>query len=349
MNSEEIIKEGNRCRESYYNSIKEYIEKLRADADKVRESKIKDLTQNHDKYRKELVETLGLPLTNYDSELPTAKFTLIDIEGEKEIYRVELLLPIGISFYGIYFKHKDKVNVPFVVGQHGGMGTPEFCSGITDRGSSYYNDMITRVFDRGVNVFAPQLLLWNTVFYGPTFNKEDKKDQDEITKIRGIIDANLKNLGSSITALEVYAIRKSFDYFSSLDYTDKNKLGMFGLSYGGFFTTFTAAIDTRIKSAFSCVQYSNLYNSSLVDWKWFSSADKFLINEVAALIYPRFFQIEMGKNDPLYNPEISALEFEKLKKFYDDNSWVYFEIFDGHHSFPTTEEPIDRFIEHLIN
>ena len=79
-----------------------------------------------------------------------------------------------------------------MIAQHGGLGTPELCSTLFEGETSYnYKDMTQRILKHDVNVFAPQMLLWEKESYGIDYDRE-------------YIDAVLKMLGGSITALEIY-------------------------------------------------------------------------------------------------------------------------------------------------
>ena len=236
-------------------------------------------------------------------------------------------------FYGIYFEHSDGKKRPFVICQHGGMGTPEICSGFFD--SSNYNNMTKRVLAYGVNAFAPQLLLWHSATYGIDYDRK-------------AIDVSLKQIGSSITSVEVYAIMKSINYFSSLHQTDTEKIGMVGLSYGGFYTLFTTACDTRIKMALSSSFYNNRYTHNWSDWMWDKSAQKFLDNEIALLIYPRHLSIVVGNNDELFKAEAAKNEFEDLESVCDNLSWIDFNVFEGIHEFPIQENYLKNWMDKFL-
>ncbi len=136
-------------------------------------------------------------------------------------YRLQFETLDCVKFYGIYFEYEDKKELPLVICQHGGWGSPELCSGLLET-TSNYNEMTERVLKYGVNVFAPQMLLWKQEDYGIEFNRAE-------------VDAKLKQAGSSIAAVEVFALMKSIDYLSTLDAVNENKIGMVGLSYGGFY------------------------------------------------------------------------------------------------------------------
>ena len=140
-------------------------------------------------------------------------------------------------------------------------------------GKTYnYNNLTERVLEYDVDMFVPQLLLWSVENYGTEYDREN-------------IDARLKSVGSSVTAVEVYSLIRVMDYFEAKD--NIKYFGMIGLSYGGFYTLYTAALDTRIKSAISCAFFNDRSVYSRSDWTWWNSCEKFGDAEVACLISPR--------------------------------------------------------------
>ena len=61
------------------------------------------------------------------------------------------------------------------------------------------------------------------------------------------INNDLKRFGLSITAIEIKGIMKAIDYLIENEAFDKEKIGMTGLSYGGYYTLYTMAAEKRIK------------------------------------------------------------------------------------------------------
>ena len=329
----EKYQEADAYRKEYFDSLNKLIEEKRKESDDIRLNHFCKMKQRKEEYREEFKKMLGWPLTKLKSDIPEVKKEIVFSEKGINVYRMQITVIDTVKFYGIYFEKECEEPMPFVIAQHGGKGTPELCSGFFGD-SSNYNDMVARVLKYGVNVFAPQLLLWNKENY--------KIDYDRIE-----IDAKLKQIGSSITAVEVYAIIKSIDYFASLKNTDSHRIGMIGLSYGGFYTLYTAAADTRIKAALSYSQYNNRYKYSWPDWTWFASAEKFLDNEVAMLVHPRHLLIEVGDEDELFDSSLAKAEYEKLLKMCDDAEWIDFKIFHGTHEVNKDEEYIEKFIRIL--
>ncbi len=319
---------GNKYRQDYLDTINEFLLKKQKTADSGRS--LQEVRDNQEKYRKELIKMLGYPLTEYKYDIPKCKKELVTEENDVCVYRMQFEIIDGIKFYGIYFEHKNKKHLPLVISQHGGLGTPEACSGMLES-TTNYNDMTERVLNKGANVFAPQLLLWQQDAYGIDFDRQS-------------IDVKLKQVGSSIAAIEIYGIMKAIDYLSTLDGVDSGKIGMVGLSYGGFYTLYTTAIDTRIKAAISCSWYNDRYKYSRVDWEWFDSANKLLDNEVAMLVEPRYLCIQVGDKDETFTVDGAKTEYEKLKEAANN---IDFLVFDGIHEFYKGDEYINKLMAYI--
>lgn len=287
-------------------------------------------------FRADFTQMLGWPLNEYHSDLPTPE-AQVDYVGEDDlgkIYRVHITALPGVTTYGLLFVPPTKPPFPLVISQHGGLGTPELCSGFF--GSDNYNDMTRRVLRRGVAVFAPQLLLWGEQF-GPTFD-------------RAQIDYRLKQLGGSVTALEVMKLRRSLDYLVARTDIDGNRAGMIGLSYGGFYTQVTAAVELRIKVALSSGYLNDRYRYAGPDMVWFNAANQFLDAEICGLICPRHLYIEVGLNDELFAVESARSEYERVQDYYArlglQNRLVYRE-FEGVHELDKSDQGIDFLCSHL--
>lgn len=305
-------------------------------AEKDRTEHCKDILSDVEKYRTEFLNILGYPLNKpIDHSSPFVRQEFIGEDDECKIYRCQVEVFKDFWFYGILFVSDETEKRPLVISQHGGLGSPELCSSFED--SSNYNNMTRRILEKGVNVFAPQLLLWRTE--GTNEPKYDRKG----------LDGALRQVGSSITALEVYSIIKTIDYLVTKPYIDEQKIGMAGLSYGGYYTLYTAAADKRIKSALSCSHFNrrDVYHGS--DYTWENTCKKMLDAEIALLIRPRKLQILVGDNDDLFNPEFAKEEYNRIKA-YDKNAdeWVSFNIFSGVHEFyPHDDKPIIKLINDL--
>lgn len=163
------------------------------------------------------------------------------------------------------------------------------------------------------------------------------------------IDAGLKRVGSSQVAIEVYGITKILDYFETQDYV--SSFGMVGLSWGGFYTLYTSAIDTRIKSAISCSFFNKRSAVHWHEWTWFKAGQKFDDAEVACMVYPRKLCIEIGKHDELFDCKYGQESFDRLKELCKNvgTEWLDTIVFDGGHEFCKDDEPIHKLVSELKN
>lgn len=323
-------------KENYVKDLNALIEKLQADADIKRKEYIKDVFDEPERYRQDFREILGWPLVGYEKNgLPNVKSEKLSDEDGYSIYRMQIEILPDVMLTGLFYKQRDEDKKPLVILQHGALGTPELISGFCENGNTHnYNEMLIRVVNKGVHGFAPQLLLWNAQKYGVNYSRE-------------LIDSRLKDFGASITAIEIFGIMRTIDYFEAQDYV--SNFGMVGLSYGGFFTQYTAAIDTRIKSAISCSVFSRHEKNPRCDWGFFGIADKFNDAEIACLVYPRHLCLQMGKDDFFWNSKYTLVAFEELKEYcYKVGcEWVDLVMFEGTHEFCRDDRPIERLIRDI--
>lgn len=334
MHYKEPKEKSKKYKENYVNGLLNIIEQRQKEAEKIRNEYSKDIFENPEKYRNDLKMMLGWPLTDLKkSENPKVVAEKLSDEHGYTVYRMQFEIACGLKITGLFFCLDTEEKKPLVIVQHGGLGTPEFVSGFYGN-TSNYNNMICRVIKQDVHVFAPQLLLWG--------------DEYETVYDRKAIDAQLKRVGSSITAVEIFCISRIIDYFQNQKFV--LSFGMVGLSYGGFYTLFTAAIDTRIKAAISCSFFNSRDNYTWSDWTWFKSAYMFDDAEIAALVYPRKLCIEVGTRDELFDCSEAVKSFDKLKSMTKSvgNEWLEdIIVFDGIHEFCKDDAPIERLTAEL--
>ena len=326
-------KETSKCyKEQYVSGLASLIEEREQFCEKIRTEYAKDIFQNPEHYRKDLRKMLGWPLADYQKEaLSVPKTEKLSEQEGYCVYRMQFEILKGVVLTGLFFQVYGQNN-PLVIFQHGGAGTPEFASGVYGS-SEYYYDAIQTLLQGGAHVFAPQLLLWDNT-YGVEYDRKE-------------IDARLKRVGSSVTAVELHGIFSVLDYFEQQDYV--SNFGMVGLSYGGFYTLYAAALDTRIKSAVSCSFFNQRKRYAYSDWTWFQSAKLLDDAEIACLIYPRNLCIELGNRDDLFAFETGRLEFERLEQLCSavGSDWLRFIEFDGIHEFCSDKTPLLELVNRL--
>ena len=335
----EKIEKDVRYRKDYLDGLESFLSAEQKNA-QARREKFFDLNAyqtEQENYREAFADMLGFPL-NLKRETPVLQEkTFVVKDKNVNIYRMQLLFWNQVKFYGLYFEQAEKdENTPFCIGLHGGEGTPELVSSI-HLNSANYNHMVRRVTDRGVNVFVPQLLLWSTQNYGTEYDRIK-------------LDGKLRQLGGSMTALELYLIRGAVDYFVEKENVNEEKIGCFGLSYGGMYALHAAALDKRIKSCYSCSWVNDSFVHSWTDWSYKNAQNSFTTAEVIGLVAPRKLVVARGDKDELFDSRLTQKECEQAKKFYRvfkaENAFKCV-IFDGVHETDKNDTEMDFLIEGL--
>lgn len=319
----EEIQKNSPFREQYEKSLDEFLQmqKKRTEKDRFEFFSVETFLEKQEGYREKFIDMLGFPLRE-KRETPTLKEKILVAEdGNVKIYRMQLLFWGKVAFYGLYFEQTENKNhAPFVLALHGYEGTPEVCGSIY-KNSSNYNHLARRLTDMGANVFIPQLLMWNKQTYGGEYNREKT-------------DGKLRQLGGSITALELYLLRGSIDFFIENENISENSIGCAGLSYGGMYALHLAALDTRIRACYSCSWVNDVFEHSRPDWSYFNAQNTFTVAEIGALVCPRTLLIAMGNRDPLFDSKKTEIECLRMQLFYEKASCLknfQMKIFDGEH------------------
>jgi len=335
---------GNHYRIRQYRELEAFIELMREKSDRRREeylrpdfSSIANYEKDIRRYREDYRQMLGFPDYMFGNvkSLPDAEVLFVAEDGFGKIYRLNIFVSTALSLYGMLFLPKADAPYPLVIVQHGGGGTPEKCSEIN--GPSAYSNMVRRILSRGAAVFAPQLMTWTDFEHGPA------------TK-RNIMDCRLKQLGSSLIAVEIFKLMRSLDYLLARDDIETEKVGMTGLSYGGFYSLYTAAADVRIKSVLTSCCFNNKYIYMQEEMSWPDSAGRFLDAEMCALVCPRPLYIEVGEYDTVFDWNTAVKEYERAVKYYEKlgiSDKIRFVIHPYSHVFDLSDNGIDFLLKGL--
>lgn len=326
MNYREEIKDSAYLRSEYNSQLRELINKRQTEAVKERTLRCKNILDEGEKFREELKNILGWPLNaDVDRSIPEVKKEHLTKEGCYDVYRMRVNVMDDLYVNGLFFKKDDGKKRPLVIVQHGGWGTPEFLCGFHhDLGTANYNDLLESTLAGDVDAFVPQLVIWDN-------------EKFEVKQDRQAFDTELRRLGGSITALEIFAIMRVLDYFEAQDHV-KN-FGMAGLSYGGMYTLLTTAVETRILSAVSSCYFNDRNKYQWADWTWFDAANRLSDAEIACLAYPRKLRVQCGDKDNLFDGESAVEESKRVYEYCNgrDSSWFEFLLFDGGHEFYTKD------------
>lgn len=325
---EEPTSIGDVFRQNYIDGINKYIETKNKKCREVRTKFMspENFKNNQEDFRKHFISMIGIK-DFLNSRVCSSSLSMVGSDDVCNIYRLVVKITPEIPFYSLLFIPKNILAPkPLMVAQHGGGGTPELCSDFY--GKNNYNHMVQRAINRGYAVLAPQILVWS---------------QEEIETLRAHyipynrkqLDVDFKRFGESITAMEISGIIKSLDYVCGMNEIDSDRISMMGLSYGGYFTLLTTAIDKRIKSAYVAGVFNDRDKYDWSDWCYFNSATMFQDAEVAALCAPRKLYIQVGKADPVFDYHFAITEFERLKMYYSalgKEKNLHFSLWEGGHT-----------------
>ncbi len=295
-------------------------------------------------YRKILGNYFGYPPPKkIDGRI--TKFAKIGEDKYSDFYRVWVEVIEGIHTYGLYMVPKKRHGkTPMIIAMHGGGGNPEAICGLDTRVN--YHNFGYEAVKRGYIVWAPALLMHSN------YSGDEKMPGLE----RTTFDTQLKQLGSSIIGLEIHKIIESTKaIMNEREEIDQERVGMTGLSWGGFFTMYTTALCPFIKAAAP----SAYFTDSKADLMEISDPEKRNPEahthrglghfQVIGLICPRPCLVQMGANDMLFDLNGAKIEADKASQFYKKLGKAErfeFNIHKGGHEFEI-ESIFDFFNKHI--
>jgi dienelactone hydrolase len=269
-------------------------------------------------------ESIGYPAPGF-VEKPSGHFDKVGEDSVATYYRCFIRVTPEMETYGLYIVPKNvKLPAPLVISQHGGGGTPEMA---TFHGGTNYHDQVRGAVAEGYVVFAPL-----TVMYA-------YHDRDHGTPIpvdvRGILDDELRARGTTLMGVEAYKISRALDVVLKRPEVDATRVAMIGLSYGGFYTLYTTALEPRIKVAIASCSFRDKEPTGAARTDRIAGRPTDLSSvELVKLIAPRPLQVQDGVNDKGFPIDDVRRAVEKSRAFYTSHpSDFVFEAFEGVHEF----------------
>lgn len=197
---------------------------------------------------------------------------------------------------------------PVVVCQHGLEGRPQHTIG-SER-SEYYSAFAAKLAERGFITFAPQNLY---IF------------QDRFRTLQRKANPLKKSLFSIITPQHQQIV----DWLQTLPFVDPNRIGFYGLSYGGKTAMRVPALVTDYCLSICSADFNEWVdkNASTINPRSYSDKGEYEIfefdlggtfnyAEMAALIAPRPFMVERGHFDGVADDWTVAYEYAKIRHLY---------------------------------
>ena len=302
---EEEIPASRKHREETYSQFLRFAERL-------------EKSQDTEALRRQFMAKLGYPPPGFTG----AYQERMEKFGEDAIatyYRAWVPVAPDMDVYGLYLVPKNvKLPAPLVIAKHGGGGYPELA---IFTGGGNYKDMIRGAAKEGYVVWAPISLM------------HPFRDRDTGTpipaEVRRDMDARFRKLGTSLMGIETMRISRSLDVMIRRPEVDPLRVGMIGLSYGGFFTLYTMALDPRIKAGVASCSIRDREGTKK-DPPEGHPADM-PGADLAALIAPRALQLQNGINDKGFPIDMVRRAAAEAKTHYAPNGAFEYQEFDGSH------------------
>lgn len=264
-------------------------------------------------YRKKLSDFFGCnPPGAHEGKL--SRFEKVGEDKYANIYRVWVEVMDDVHAYGIYMVPKNlKGPAPLIIAQHGGGGNPEAIVDFDTRIN--YHSFGPEAVKRGYIVWAPALTMLSGYANDPRIPGVSRE----------LLDRKLKMAGTSIIGVEIYKIIESTKtLIRNRPEIDENRIGMTGLSWGGFFTMYTAALWPSIKVAVPSAYFRDtevvLKQAAADDSR--VEPDRLLLEGVGhfqaiGMICPRPCMVQLGENDTLFDMEGAKREAKRASTFYE--------------------------------
>jgi dienelactone hydrolase len=217
---------------------------------------------------------------------------------------------------------------PVVVCQHGLEGRPEDTIRADVAGSRFYHEFAAKLADRGFVTFSPQ---------NPYIGKNHFRQ----------VVRKLNPLKKSLWSIIVPQHDQITDWLATLDFVDAERIGFYGLSYGGKTAMRVPALVERyclsicsgdfnewVRKCTSVRDTSSYMQTGEYEMFEFDLGHTFNYAEMAYLIAPRPFMVERGHRDGVGVDEWVSYEFAKVRLLYADlkiPERTEIEYFDGPH------------------
>jgi dienelactone hydrolase len=199
---------------------------------------------------------------------------------------------------------------PVVVCQHGLEGQPASVMGKTSADGVFTASFCGQLADRGFIVFAP---------HAPFRGRDAFR----------LLQRRANPLGLTLFSFIIAQHEAALDWLAMLPFVDADRIGFYGISYGGkaamrvspvlerYRATVCAADfnDWIMKNVSTETRYSYVFKGEWELPEW-NLGHLFNHAELAALIAPRAFMVERGREDPVAPDAWVAAEFARVQLFY---------------------------------
>ncbi|WP_158856450.1 alpha/beta hydrolase family protein [Lunatibacter salilacus] len=263
-----------------------------------------------------------------EKTFPIPKSRKIYDEGRWTGHEIILDAGPGIFLWGYFLLPKDLKKGekrPVMVVMHGGSGLPEV---VMDNQNKTYKGLAEKLVEQGYVVFAPHFP-WRA---GDDYRNLQRKANP---------------LGLSVFSIILHQHEKLLDWLTELSFIDPEKIGFYGLSWGGKVAVRIPALLERYSLSICSGDFNEwIWKNATTDWSNsymfapeyemfdFNLGMTFNYGEMAALMAPRAFMVERGHDDGVGIDEWVAFEYAKVNRLYnrlDIPHKTTIEYFNGGH------------------
>ena len=225
--------------------------------------------------------------------------------------RLRVQVTPGIHSIGVYMRPKNRPGkLPLVIAAHGRSGPPErVADGKVTVLAHHNRDLGRGALERGYAVWEPMF-----VFYA----------QGQPEDLRERLSARALEAGTTLPAVEILKTVRTLDALLQRPEIDPARVAMVGMSYGGFYTLYTTALEPRIKVAVVAAYFNDreaVLDASepagFSDWRFPDSLTLLRDPFIAALVCPRALEIQAGSQDQLFPVEGARRTVPEAARFYE--------------------------------
>jgi hypothetical protein len=247
----------------------------------------------------------------------------------------QLRVPIapGLHSIGIYMLPRNRAGrLPLVIAALGRGDPDQGPDGKVALLTHSDRDLAKGALERGYAVWEPMF-----AYYA----------RNQPANLRERLAVRAQEVGTTLPAIEILKIVRSLDALSRRPEIDPARVAMVGMSYGGFYTLYTTALDPRIKAAVVAAYFNDraalldaTEPSGYPDWRFPDSLTVLRDPFIAALVCPRPLEVQAGTRDQLF-PFAGAqrtvpLAAEFYHKLHVDDRFKFVD-FVGRHDFRGSE------------
>ena len=259
--------------------------------------------------RRELERLLGVPAGLAAPLDPRTR--LLKITDKYVAYEVMLGVRQGVEAFGhLLVPRSPCAHLPAVICQHGLGGQPKDITGLGDQPDSVYHQFGARLAEAGYVVFAPYVTV--------------PIPQAEL--INPIV-RKAAALGGMRTGIEVAKLRRIVDFLVAQPFVDPQRIGYYGLSYGGYSAIWMCPVEPRIRAVVVSGHFNDwaakitseelttsyLFHPDEDFYNW-NVLNRFTHVELIAAMYPRPVMVEFADRDATTTPEWHERAWRKVQR-----------------------------------